>query len=288
MAEQPAQQQPHALRTAFPAPPPFYAHFTSANVSKLKQIRKDTASPVGTAEPALHPDGGVDANEERKGHDRQRSSRPEAYPKVLQLPAELRYLVPAEPPQDCRWRAFGRNYNLNEPLAPLSASGISQLYQTSAESDGTLDPTFHLIKIVRSILLNFLELIGLLSQDPTLYAEKIDTLQTLFYNAHHAVNEYRPHQARETLIIMMEEQLSKATDEAAGVKTQNAKIEATLRDLRAKVDDVTNVRTRPPTTTLQVNQCNFGERESKKGREQQKDTWTALDTLFPDERPLYM
>ncbi|KAK4991724.1 Mediator of RNA polymerase II transcription subunit 7 [Elasticomyces elasticus] len=282
MAEQPAQQQPHALRTAFPAPPPFYAHFTSANVSKLKQSRKDAASPVGTAEPDLHPDGGVDANEERKGHDTQRSSRPKAYPKVLQLPAELRYLVPAEPPQDGRWRAFGRNYNLNEPLAPLSASGISQLYQTSAESNGTLDPTFHLIKIVRSILLNFLELIGILSQDPTLYAEKIDTLQTLFYNAHHAVNEYRPHQARETLIIMMEEQLSKARDEVAGVKTQNAKIEAALRDLRGKVADVTHVGTWPPTTTLQVNQCSSGERESKEGREQQKDTWTALDTLFPD------
>jgi len=61
-----------------------------------------------------------------------------------------------------------------------------------------------------SLLFNFLELVDSLIIDPEggdlLIAEKIEPI---FHNMHHLINTYRPHEARQTLITMMEKQIER-------------------------------------------------------------------------------
>jgi mediator of RNA polymerase II transcription subunit 7 len=94
------------------------------------------------------------------------------------------------------------------------------------QSEWTVDRAFHLQKITRSILLNFLELIGNMSQDATQSEPKVDDLRTLFGNAYQILNEYRPHQARETLILMMEEQIATRKDEIEAIKNMKERLDA--------------------------------------------------------------
>jgi mediator of RNA polymerase II transcription subunit 7 len=123
-------------------------------------------------------------------------------------------------------------------LPTLIDLGIDQLYpdtnidhsssdQSKVVSDWTLDRGKYLKKTVRSILLNFLELIDILSEDPREAQFKVKHLQTLFLNAHHMLNEYRPHQARETLILMMEDEIAK----------KRAKIQA-VKDMKLRMDSI--------------------------------------------------
>lgn len=77
-----------------------------------------------------------------------------------------------------------------------------------------------------------------MSVNPEQYAEKIQDLRTLFINFHHLLNEYRPHQARESLILMMEEQLDRARSETAGIESMRVKVEGILSGLgQAKLAD---------------------------------------------------
>jgi len=53
---------------------------------------------------------------------------------------------------------------------------------------------------------NFLDLLDLLIQcpDSPRRAEKVDDISLLFIHIHHLLNEFRPHQARETVRVMLD------------------------------------------------------------------------------------
>ena len=129
----------------------------------------------------------------------------------------------------------------------MKEQGLAQLYPSppttpsgSAEASWTLDRAFYLKKTVRGILLNFLELVGILSQNPEGFEEKIKDLEVLFLNAHALVNEYRPHQARETLILMMEEQVERKKAEIEGVTRMKEKVENVISELAKEGRDGTS------------------------------------------------
>ncbi|OCK73714.1 mediator of RNA polymerase II transcription subunit 7 [Lepidopterella palustris CBS 459.81] len=211
------EEEEGQLSTTFPQPPPFYKHFTTQNLERLKELQDDASETKDDPEATS------------------------ASPNLLDLPPELRYLIPPQPPADGKYRAFGIEKNVNEPLLSLKDMGQEQLYPSSpaspaegaegVQSDWTLDRAFYLKNMARSILLNFLELVGVLSINATQFGEKIDHLKTLFVNSHHLINEYRPHQARETLILMMEDQLEKKKAEVEGIKRMKQKIDDTLAGL---------------------------------------------------------
>jgi mediator of RNA polymerase II transcription subunit 7 len=112
---------------------------------------------------------------------------------------------------------------------------MQQLYTPpSSPSNGNgkhIDRAFILKRLAKSLLLNFLELVGIMSMNPDQYPDKLDDMNSLFLNFHHLLNEYRPHQARESLIMMMRDQLEKSRAETRGVREMKAKVEEILEGL---------------------------------------------------------
>lgn len=130
---------------------------------------------------------------------------------------------------------------LSTTLPSLKEQGIEQLYP-EPEADTSRDPSkpsplnhaYYLLKISKSLLLNFLELVGILSVSPEQFEPKVEDMRNLFINAHHLLNLYRPHQARESLIMMMEEQLQRTKDEIKQMDKVKADIEGVLDQLEAE------------------------------------------------------
>ena len=140
---------------------------------------------------------------------------------------------------------------LSPPLPPLPPE-IEQLYQSP--------PTPQiLIQLTRSILLNFLEYVHILATNPahTEYGPKWDDLRDLFRNAHQAVNEYRPHQAREALIMMMEAQVERGKRERDGIRELREKVEVMLAGLGEGSEETELERTKR-NQTLELDTENGG------------------------------
>jgi len=98
---------------------------------------------------------------------------------------------------------FGAPFNAEDAIIrPLESLGFRRLHPQS------YDHKRELKKLNHSILVNFLDLIDILikAPDSPKRTEKLEDLNLLFIHMHHLINEYRPHQARETLRVMMERQ----------------------------------------------------------------------------------
>ncbi|KAE8146840.1 mediator of RNA polymerase II transcription subunit 7 [Aspergillus avenaceus] len=214
--------------TAFAPPPPLWKHFTPTNLKKLEDIKKEASK-------------GEDGKPQKKKWT-------PAELRSLDLPPELRYLVPPEIPTSGQYSVFGEVQNLSTALPSLKDQGITQLYPSSptAEADQEqpsqparpLHHAYYLLKISKSLLLNFLELMGILSKSPEQFEPKVEDLRNLFINAHHLLNLYRPHQARESLILMMEEQLSHTREEIQQMDKLKDEITGVLDQLKKDGIDV--------------------------------------------------
>ncbi|KAL5328266.1 hypothetical protein ACEPPN_001764 [Leptodophora sp. 'Broadleaf-Isolate-01'] len=206
------QQPPSSLATAFPSPPPFWKSFTPESTTRIAALRAaELPFPRQAQDPAC-----------------------EVPVRILDLPTELRNLQPPEPPVDGSYRCFGDPFRLDEPLPTLQALGLEQLYTPPGTPNGSskyADRAFILKRIAKSLLLNFLELVGIMSIDPEQYSEKVDHIKTLFVNFHHLLNEYRPHQARESLILMMQDQLERSRAETRAIGEMKKKVEGILEGL---------------------------------------------------------
>lgn len=245
---------------AYPRPPPFYQHFTPHNLAQLETIRKDKFE-----------------DDDRDGVDAPRL-KPE------DVPPELRCLVPPEPPTSGIYTSFGERRNvrpatrslcgtlltflqINEAL-PSLPQGIEQLFPDGIQQ---AERPAQLLRIAKSLLLNFLELVGALSLDPEYAQPKVDDLRTLFFNAHQLMNEYRPHQARETLIMMMEEQLQKKKDEIQGVAKMKEKVDALLASMGEAAADVEAA----PAGDETAKDADY----ETQSREEQRRIWNTLETI---------
>lgn len=80
-------------------------------------------------------------------------------------------------------------------------------------------------------MLNFLELVGVGSINPEGIAEKADDIETILINMHNGINEYRPHQARESLIQTMQDRLDQVRAETAAVNAVTDKAKRVLEGL---------------------------------------------------------
>ena len=78
---------------------------------------------------------------------------------------------------------------------------------------------------------------GILSTNPEQYQEKLGDLRTLFINFHHLLNEYRPHQAREQVILLMSNEVSRVRSETQNILAMKERVDDLMRGLgKSKVD----------------------------------------------------
>ncbi|OKL60873.1 Mediator of RNA polymerase II transcription subunit 7 [Talaromyces atroroseus] len=213
-----------ALTAAFPPPPPFWKHFTPDNIDKLDKIKKESSQ------------------QSEQGDIFEKKWLPSEL-RALDVPPELRYLIPPEAPIEGSYSVFGELQNLSTNLPSLKEQGIEQLYPDPPTSDATKDDqnggqplnhAYYLLKISKSLLLNFLEFVGVLSIAPEEFEAKLEDLRNLFINAHHLLNLYRPHQARESLILMMEEQLESTRNQIQEMDDVKNRVERLLEQLTAE------------------------------------------------------
>lgn len=225
-----------------PNPPNFYKLFTSENLTRLDELEKEHETSTNASQ-------------------------------LLDLPPELRYLVPPEPPQnDDPYRLFGQVRTTKDYLASLQDMGIKQLYNVDEEgtplsnlnddesANASRDRVFHLKSLSRSIMLSFLEMVGILSEnplaevdraqerervaeinrhkrpgeemvveEPTGWARKAKEINEMYLNTLHLINEYRPHQARESLILRMEEDVERGRKEVEDVKKLRERVEKMIK-----------------------------------------------------------
>ncbi|KAI1356018.1 mediator complex, subunit Med7 [Xylaria sp. FL0043] len=206
------------IASTWPPPPPFWKDFTPDNVQRIEALRKEAAERSGLR----------DASDVR----------------LAGLPRELRNLQPPPEPEDGEWRVFGDRYKLKDELPHLDDGEIRRLLPNPDERDQDgkhFDRATILKRLAKSLLLNFLELTGLLATSPEEAEDKITDLRDLFINFHHLINEYRPHQARESLISMMQAQLDRTRAETNAIRDANDKAERVLEGLSSlTVEDQEN------------------------------------------------
>lgn len=90
-----------------------------------------------------------------------------------------------------------------------------------------------------SLLANFLDLLDILvkAPDSEKRIEKIEDIKLLFINMHHLINEYRQHQARETIRVMMAVQKKQRIEIAERFQRQLEKVTDTLQTHLSSIPD---------------------------------------------------
>ncbi|GBF63539.1 mediator of RNA polymerase II transcription subunit 7 [Trichophyton mentagrophytes] len=204
------------VAAAFPPPPPFWRHFSRANLNKLEDAKRAAARPDDDHEKRTTSKGWTPAELQ-----------------ALDVAPELKYLIPPEPPTT-DYVLFGETQQLSPNPPSLGDQGITQLYPSSSATSGH---AYHLTKITKSLLLNFLELTGILSIAPEHAEEKLQMIRTLFINAYHLLNLYRPHQARESLSELIERRIEMAREDVKQMEEIEGRVAGWL-DMMSKGDKV--------------------------------------------------
>jgi len=115
----------------------------------------------------------------------------------------------------------------DEVIQPLESQGIKRLYS----SDDNFDHIVEMKKLNHSILVNYMELLDIMIEAPhsTERQKKIEEIKILFINLHHLINEFRPHQARETLRIMLHRQKQTRLETAERLRSNIEKAREILK-----------------------------------------------------------
>lgn len=92
------ENQQRAVNTAFAPPPPLWKHFTRENMDKLEQFK-------------------AEASKGEDGRPNKKKAWSAAELRALELPSELRYLVPPDIPEG-QYSVFGELQAVGLPPSP--------------------------------------------------------------------------------------------------------------------------------------------------------------------------
>lgn len=194
------------ISSLYPPPPPYFKFFTQENLNKVNSWKKE--------------------------QDQEESS-PEDPRKVPE--GELQFLIPPEQPSGTHYRGYGNLWSFEDKLPSLKEAGWTQLYKEEDELITSQTKIEELHKLMDSLLLNFLELIGSMSVDPSKFHYKIEDLKLLLININHILNTYRPHQTRESLIMLLKKQIDKKNNEINEIDKVSTSITEKIQKLTNNV-----------------------------------------------------
>lgn len=199
------------ISSLYPPPPPYIKFFTKENLEKLPAYKKQIEDELKTT-------GDVSNGEKEE-----------------EITCALDFMIPPPMPKSSKYRAFGSVWQVKDELPDLETLGLTQLYKKANQYD-TNNYQYklqELRKLLKSLLLNYLELVGILGINPELYEKKVENIRTILVNIHHLLNEYRPHQSRESLIMLLEEQVEYKKKEIRHIN----QVCTQIRELLANIED---------------------------------------------------
>lgn len=203
------------LSATVPPPPAHYKYFTDDNLQRLKELKEENPETA--------------------------------------LPFPLSVLVPPEPPQPApetadtdapptTYRSFGNVWQIDNALLSLKDLNIQQLYKDDSSPDSPEHAKARVVelkKLSSTLLIKFLELTGVMSINPELFPAKVDDIRVILINLHHLLNEYRPHQSRESLLMLIEDQIAQKRAEITSLRDSNAKIRDQIASLSTRFQQLT-------------------------------------------------
>ncbi|KAF6149793.1 hypothetical protein GIB67_017526 [Kingdonia uniflora] len=102
----------------------------------------------------------------------------------------------------------------DDVLPSLEDQGVRQLYPKGPNVDFKKE----LRSLNRELQLHILELADVLVERPSQYARRVEDISLIFKNLHHLLNSLRPHQARATLIHILEQQIQRRKQAVEDIK----------------------------------------------------------------------
>ena len=135
------------------------------------------------------------------------------------LPPGLRRLKPPQTPSDGTYASFGVTYD----ITPVT---------TSAQ---TVPTRSALLSLSDRLLQTFLRYVQILGTSPSglLWVPQWEEIRKTFEETHKIINEYRPQQARETLLLMVEDQIKQYKDETQRIRSSVARAREVMESLDA-------------------------------------------------------
>merc|ERR1719356_1302051 len=157
-------------------------------------------------------------------------------------------------------------------IQSLESQGFKRLYSAK-----DIDRKKELRKLNHSVLVNFLDLIDILIKCPESPKrdEKIEDINLLFIHMHHLINEFRPHQARETLRVMLMVQRRKRTQFTGKFKEHLEKVEGIIQDA---IDNLPSTDVESVMNTSDVK--DFKDKDLKELEDGEKENCSSLDRIM--------
>ncbi|KAJ1966832.1 Mediator of RNA polymerase II transcription subunit 7 [Dispira parvispora] len=148
------------------------------------------------------------------------------------IPPELTCLVPPPLPTDPEYFMFGRRWLINDLLPSLAEQDVEQLYPEEG-----YNRMQELTRLNDRLVFKFLDLVETLAVSPEGFAKHVEAIRLTLVNMHHLINEYRPYQARQTLGLILEDQIQRRCQSAEDINSGCAKLQSDLNQTRQSTAD---------------------------------------------------